>query len=224
MSASPDKDATIHQARPVGRDRPNARGTATRELILITAEQLFAERGIAAVPIRDIAVSAGQKNTMAVQYHFGDKENLVREVAAFRARFVSDMQADLVADLLSGRQPPSVADFVRSFVMPLAGNLHQENHYIPFLHRYMIERGGYAGLENSVPPGTATVLNKILHRLLPDHPDEVLTERWQIGWACAVSTLARYQAGLKSGTLPAPLDQLLDDLIRFLTGGLEAAP
>jgi AcrR family transcriptional regulator len=37
------------------------RGQTTRELILVTAERLFAELGIAAVSLRDIAAAAGQK-------------------------------------------------------------------------------------------------------------------------------------------------------------------
>jgi len=48
----------------------------------MTAEQLFAEHGIAAVPLRDIGTAAGQKNHAVVQHHFGDRECLVREVIA----------------------------------------------------------------------------------------------------------------------------------------------
>src|ERR1700722_10379672 len=67
------------------RERVNSRGDATRQLILATAEQLFAERGIAAVPLRDIGVAAGQKNNVAVQYHFGDRESLLQEITSYRA-------------------------------------------------------------------------------------------------------------------------------------------
>lgn len=192
-------------------------------MILNTAEQLFAERGIAAVPVREIVIAAGQRNSMAVQYHFGDKESLVREIAAHRARFVSEMRAELLADLLSGSKAPRVADFVRSFVFPLASNLLADNHYIAFLSRYMTERGGYAGLEASVPQDTSVALSKMLQRLLPRHSEAVISERWQIAATSAVHTLARYQIELRSGTLPRPLDDLLDDLVRFLTAGLEAA-
>lgn len=52
----------------------------TRELIMATAERLFAERGIAAVSGRQISEAAGQGNNAAVGYHFGTKNDLIRAV------------------------------------------------------------------------------------------------------------------------------------------------
>jgi AcrR family transcriptional regulator len=51
----------------------------TRQRILRTAEQLFAERGIAAVSIRDIT-RAANVNLGAINYHFGTKRSLAAEV------------------------------------------------------------------------------------------------------------------------------------------------
>lgn len=55
----------------------------TRDQLLDTAERLFAERGVDGVSLREITSHAGA-NVAAVNYHFGSKENLVREV--FRRR------------------------------------------------------------------------------------------------------------------------------------------
>jgi AcrR family transcriptional regulator len=49
----------------------------TREQIIRAAERLFATRGIDGVSLREINRSAGQSNTGAVQYHFGDRDGLV---------------------------------------------------------------------------------------------------------------------------------------------------
>lgn len=57
----------------------------TRERILDTAEALFAQKGFRAVSIREIT-SAAECNLAAVNYHFGNKENLYLEV--FRSRWV----------------------------------------------------------------------------------------------------------------------------------------
>jgi AcrR family transcriptional regulator len=51
----------------------------TRARLLSTAERLFAERGFKAVTVRDIC-SAARANVAAVNYHFGDKLGLYREV------------------------------------------------------------------------------------------------------------------------------------------------
>ncbi|MBW1765930.1 MAG: CerR family C-terminal domain-containing protein [Deltaproteobacteria bacterium] len=56
-----------------------------KERILNEAEILFAQRGYHAVSIREIT-NAAQCNLAAVNYHFGNKENLYLEV--FRARWM----------------------------------------------------------------------------------------------------------------------------------------
>jgi AcrR family transcriptional regulator len=56
--------------------------SATRERLVAAAEQLLAERGIAGVSLREINTAAGQRNSTALQYHFGDREGLVRAVLA----------------------------------------------------------------------------------------------------------------------------------------------
>jgi AcrR family transcriptional regulator len=61
----------------------------TKERILDTAEILFAQKGYQAVSVREIT-SAAQCNLAAVNYHFGNKENLYLEV--FRSRWVPRAQ------------------------------------------------------------------------------------------------------------------------------------
>ncbi len=51
----------------------------TREVLLLTAGQLFAERGFDGVSTRAIAEEAGVK-LGSIHYHFGSKENLYLEV------------------------------------------------------------------------------------------------------------------------------------------------
>ena len=51
----------------------------TKSRILETATRLFAERGLDAVALRDIAIDAGVNNA-AINYHFHSKDLLIREV------------------------------------------------------------------------------------------------------------------------------------------------
>ncbi|HEX3715797.1 MAG TPA: TetR/AcrR family transcriptional regulator [Trebonia sp.] len=189
----------------------------------MTAEQLFAEHGIAAVPLRDIGIAAGQKNHAVVQYHFGDRESLVREIIAFRATLSERLRVESFADLVS-RGQPEVADLVRVFVLPLAAHLEERSHYLAFMSRYITERGGYRGLETmGLPSATVTTLRSLLGRLLPEHPPAVLDERWTVLMTSTIHTLARYQAVVVSGgDLGSPIEDLLEDLVRFLTAGLSA--
>jgi AcrR family transcriptional regulator len=57
--------------------------TDTRERILDVAERLFMENGYEATSMR-VITSAAEVNLAAVNYHFGSKEALLREV--FRRR------------------------------------------------------------------------------------------------------------------------------------------
>jgi AcrR family transcriptional regulator len=63
-----------------------ASGTFTdvRARLLDAAESLFAERGIEAVSLREIAAQAEQRNNSAVIYHFGDKRGLLDALIADR--------------------------------------------------------------------------------------------------------------------------------------------
>jgi AcrR family transcriptional regulator len=57
----------------------STRDLETRERLLKAAERLFADRGFKKVTVRDIC-RAARANVAAVNYHFGDKLGLYREV------------------------------------------------------------------------------------------------------------------------------------------------
>src|SRR5690348_165412 len=57
----------------------SGRDHETRERLLRTAERLFAERGFRKITVREICRSA-KANVAAVNYHFGSKLGLYREV------------------------------------------------------------------------------------------------------------------------------------------------
>lgn len=60
--------------------KTSVRTRATRARLIASAEQLFAERGVASVSLNEITRAAQQKNRNAVHYHFGSKEALVQAI------------------------------------------------------------------------------------------------------------------------------------------------
>ena len=71
----------------------STRDTETRDRLLKAAERLFADRGFKRVTIREIC-RAARANVAAVNYHFGDKLGLYREVmqsAVDAMRVTNDM-------------------------------------------------------------------------------------------------------------------------------------
>ncbi|MDY7101542.1 MAG: TetR/AcrR family transcriptional regulator [Actinomycetota bacterium] len=59
--------------------RGGARGS-TPERLLDAAEELFARDGVEGVSLREITRTSGARNTTALQYHFGDRDGLVRAI------------------------------------------------------------------------------------------------------------------------------------------------
>jgi AcrR family transcriptional regulator len=67
-----------HQEEPSMPPNPGA----TSKRLLEAAERLFAARGIDGVSLREINSAAGQRNSTALQYHFGDRAGLLAAVLA----------------------------------------------------------------------------------------------------------------------------------------------
>jgi len=83
----------------------------TRERLLREAELLFADRGFDSVTVREIC-SAARANVAAVNYHFGDKLGLYREVmnAAISA------MREVTATARAAGEGLAAADRLRAFV------------------------------------------------------------------------------------------------------------
>ena len=73
------------------------RGDTTRLAILNAAERCFGESGFDGVSLRTITEVAGVDLALA-NYHFGSKDNLLREVIARRARVVHDDRVRALED------------------------------------------------------------------------------------------------------------------------------
>lgn len=102
------------------RTAPRAvREAATRQRLLDSATRLFAERGFSRVPVRTICREAGA-NLAAVNYHFGDKLGLYREVVDAAIADVRDV-SDVTMDAPPGSSPEDrLRHYVRTFVPRIA--------------------------------------------------------------------------------------------------------
>lgn len=99
-------------------EAPTEPGASTPERILLAAEQLFSERGIDAVSLREITAAAGV-NSAAAHYHFGSKEAVLQELFALRARPIADRREQLLAQLKLDKQGrPKLEDVLRAFLQP----------------------------------------------------------------------------------------------------------
>ena len=91
----------------------------TKEIILDTAERLFARSGFSSVSLREITAEAGV-NLAAVNYHFGSKDALLLAVFRRRAVDLNRERLNLLreAEARAGDGPAPLYDILHALVCP----------------------------------------------------------------------------------------------------------
>lgn len=94
----------------------------SRARLLTTAKRLFAERGLDGVSLREIVREAGIKHATAVQYHFGDREGLIKAILAPHEERV-DTRRDAMLDEYEANGVADCRSVAAILVRPLAREL-----------------------------------------------------------------------------------------------------
>lgn len=109
--------------------------------LLVAAERLFAERGVANVSLREIGASAQQRNHSAVQYHFKTKAALIQALYDFRLIPLNRRRLEMLA----ARDEHTFEQLVEAYIRPLGDAVVESgggNSYARFVHRYLGEGAG----------------------------------------------------------------------------------
>mgnify|MGYP001193414533 CR=1 FL=1 len=101
----------------------------TKARLLDIAEMMFAEQGVWNVTNRQITEAAEQKNESALNYHFGDRRELLQAILVRRGRELDKTRGELLKDL--GAEP-STPELIHLLVSVYASCLSDENgrHYV----------------------------------------------------------------------------------------------
>ncbi|MGF7236747.1 MAG: TetR/AcrR family transcriptional regulator [Frankia sp.] len=199
---------------------PGVISPSAKEQIVRAAEQLFAERGIDGVSLRQIGVTAGNGNNSAVQYHFGSKEELIRAIFEYRLPHLHERRRMLIA---RGR-PGDLRSWVECYVLPILEQGEQEgSHYLGFVA--MLQQFGrhdvldHLGEEfrRSTPAFADQLKN-----LLPHVPEPLRTHRVNQALAFSVHAAADRERAQSCGRNVLPFAVHVSDLLDGLLGFLEA--
>lgn len=134
-----------------------------KDKLIRAAEQLFAEKGIEATSLREVGTLAEQKNTNAVQYHFGGKEGLIRAIWQRHAQDVEQYRIKMLAAL---DEQPSLQSLVEAIIFPIADKINDEDggkYYIQIMSQ-LVSYSGASLLElfqHTPDKTTQSIMNAI---------------------------------------------------------------
>jgi AcrR family transcriptional regulator len=194
----------------------------TRTRIVLAAERLFAEHGIDGASLREINRAAGQSNTGAVQYYFGDRRGLVRAVIA-RHRRDDELRRGRMLDEYERAGEVGLRQLGAALVMPLAEKLSDPDggrRYLQIAAEYYLHLSREESQATRIRYGSIQRWHRLLDELVGEDvradPLQHLTPRVSAVRLMFIELSRRAAAG------PRPDDELfvsyLVDLVTSLLG------
>ena len=118
----------------------NRAAEATRLELVLAAERLFGEFGIGAVSLRAICQAAGQRNIASVQYHFGDRNGLLRAILWYREAQLEPVRMALLDNIRIDGKVDDIRALVRVLFEPYMQIFIGEDDvsYVKLLLSYLI--------------------------------------------------------------------------------------
>lgn len=196
----------------------------TRERIITAAEQLFAERGIDAVSLREINRAAGAKSAVAVQYHFDDRAGVLRAILD-KHRTAVDTARHAVLDHLEAEGSIGLRDMAAALVRPLAAKLSDPDGGPAYLQinaelvheaRPLVDPTGGAARDDRI--------RNSLHRWRAAVEPLLDPQAVELHRRFAAIRFSAVELGRRAATAPHRDDRLFVEQLLDLTCGLLAAP
>lgn len=206
------------------------KGADTRDRLLLTALHLYAAEGLHAVSLRRISTEAGSKNSAAMHYHFQNKLGVVKALIKLIAKELGH-----IATALRSESPPesppkrSLRGACRDTLRPLVLLPTRQpwgSDGVHFLSRLVSEND--ADIADMINAMFAPFWQRVDHALeaqLPDLPAPVRRLRIMFMTTNVLHGVA--EVGWLTHTPLGDLsdfdeDTLLDHLVDYLIGGLQA--
>jgi AcrR family transcriptional regulator len=194
----------------------------TRNQIKAAAQMLFARHGIDAVTVQQIVDAAGQRNNAALHYHFGSKEELIRQMVVDGAAVLDRRRREMLDEIEVRGGPRSIREVMLVLIMPVIelGDDERWRGYIRFASNLQASDPGAlrAALNNRWNSGYVACFNH-LRRMLP-LPAPIIEQRLSMLAIYANSILSAHEAALESRNRrgsrlwgqPFAIDNMLDTL------------
>lgn len=200
---------------------PQGPPPATALQLLLAAERLFAEHGLAGVSLRQISVEAGSSNNSAIRYHFGSKDDLLRAIFAYRLGDLMQRRA-----LLRARAHPNdLRAQLEAHVLPLIELAESpDSSYVSFIEQ--LQRTGQVDvfLRQSDALKSQEEFITGMQRLLPHIPEPARSMRIQQAQDIAVHLAAERERAIRRNDTVIPFALFVSGVVDGLTGFLATPP
>src|SRR6202030_4615459 len=94
------------------RSGARAASEETRNQIKAAAQMLFARHGVDAVTVQEIVDAAGQRNNAALHYHFGSKEELIRQLVVDGAAVLDERRQVMLREIDARGGPSTIREIL----------------------------------------------------------------------------------------------------------------
>ncbi|MDN6605896.1 TetR/AcrR family transcriptional regulator [Brevibacterium sp.] len=191
-----------------------------REVLLNSAEELFAVHGIDAVSNRRIVDHAGAANHSAISYHFGGREGLLR---ALVERHVAEVAHRRDAYVESLGASPSIHDFVRCRMGPLfdvLADLPRPSWRAQFLAQVAIVPSAVEIMKSVVAESSLPEDLRFIHGEMDGIPEGVLRGRAYLLAHMVTSACSDQEVKMNEGTHQGDWEQVGRFLIDAAAGML----
>jgi AcrR family transcriptional regulator len=198
-----------------------------KKRLLDAAEELFAERGFEGTSVRQLTAKA-DCNVAAVNYHFGGKEQLYREIFERHMDILCDLRVSAINDVMSRMPEIRLEDllyaFVRSFIEPLL-NEKNNSSLMELMNREMLDPHLPRNLftEKIVIP-TFNVFGKAMMQLCPviDQAKIQLVIHSIVGQLVHIIHIQKMFGTEERAAFVMDVELLLDHIVKFSAAGIRA--
>lgn len=201
---------------------------STRAMLIDAAERLFGDCGIDGVGLRAISEAAGQKNTNAVQYHFGDKIGLLTQIFEVREAALQPARQALLDQGEAQGRLTDIRYLLRICFQPNF-HLYRDGHDISYLklHAAYLQTHRPRGVPHPIDldsPNSVSYRRTIslLGKRLAFLGERRLWLRLESVGTMFLSAFIQHSARREELNLPA--DELFEDTIEMMAAAIACPP
>ncbi len=196
----------------------------TRTALLQSAQRLIAERGLGTVSVKDITRAAGARNPSAVHYHFGNVEELIKEVFVQRYRAIEQERTLRLAQVDEADPARRLVALMTAAIAPFMEScLDEEGRlYVRFCLQFSSDpRFNLLELVSEYGMPSLLSLRAQLMACVPGIPEHVVSARLRQAFSISLVQAADYARQLEAG-VQISLEQAVREASTSLAGYISA--